>query len=256
MTIHNSQFTIYGTQPAGKRRAGFVDELRGLDIIVMTLYHACYDLVFIFRVEVPYFRSFAMPYVQPCIAWVFIVLSGISCRYSRSNLKRGLRTLLFGLCLTAVTVFLMPSESIYYGILHFMGTAMLLFAALRPLIAKIPAHAGMICSLLLFVLTLDVPTGTLGAGAFSIALPETLYANPLFMPLGFGGMGADYFPLVPNFFLYLAGAFAGTYVAQGRLPEWFYATRASFLAAIGRRTIIIYLLHQPVLIGLFTLLLG
>jgi uncharacterized membrane protein len=197
-----------------------------------------------------------MPYIQPWIAWVFIALSGISCRYSRSNLKRGLRTLLFGLGLTIVTVLFMPSEAIYFGILHFMGTAMLLFAVLRPLIDQIPAAAGLLCSLLLFVLTLDVPVGTLGLGAFSVALPDALYRYPWLMPLGFGGMGADYFPLIPNFFLYLAGAFAGTYVAAGKLPAWFYATRFKILAAIGRRTIIIYLLHQPVLIGLFTLILG
>jgi uncharacterized membrane protein len=242
MTIHNSQFTIKDSGPAEKRRAGLLDELRGLDIIVMTLYHAGYDLVFIFGVEVPFYRSIAMPYIQPCIAWLFIVLSGISCRYSRSNLKRGLRVLIFGLCLTVVTVLFMPSEAIYFGILHFMGTAMLLFAALRPLIDKIPAPAGLICSLLLFALTLDVPE-------------KMSHMSMWLLPLGFGGMGADYFPLVPNFFLYLAGAFAGTYVAAGKLPAWVYATRFKLLAALGRRTIIVYLLHQPILIGLFTLIL-
>jgi uncharacterized membrane protein len=174
---------------------------------------------------------------------VFIALAGISCRYSRSNAKRGLRVLLLGLGLTVATVILMPSESIYFGILHFMGAAMLLFAALRPLIDKIPAPAGIACSLLLFALTLGVPE-------------KTLHFSPWLLPLGFGGMGADYFPLVPNFFLFLAGAFAGTYVAAGKLPAWFYATRFKPLAAIGRHTIVVYLLHQPILIGLFTLFLG
>jgi uncharacterized membrane protein len=220
-----------------------MDELRGLDIVVMTLYHAGYDLVFLFGVEVPFYRAFAMPYVQPGIAWVFIALSGMSCRYSRSNSKRGLRTLLLGLGLTAATLLFMPSEAIYFGILHFMGAAMLLFAALRPIVDRIPAPVGIICSLLLFALTLGVPENT---QSFS----------PLLMPLGLGGMGADYFPLIPNFFLFLAGAFLGTYVAAGRLPAWFYATRFKPLAALGRRTIFVYLLHQPVLIGLFTLLLG
>jgi uncharacterized membrane protein len=242
LTMNNEQLTIEGEVPAGKRRAGFIDELRGLDIIVMTLYHAGYDLVFIFGVQVPFYRSIAMPYIQPCIAWVFITLAGISCRYSRSNLKRGLRTLIFGLCLTVITVLFMPSEAIYFGILHFMGAAMLLFAALRPLVDKIPAPIGLVCSLLLFVLTLDVPD-------------KMSHMSQWLLPLGFGGMGADYFPLIPNFFLFLAGAFAGVYVAAGKLPAWFYATRVKALAALGRRTIIIYLLHQPILMGLFTLLL-
>ena len=223
-----------------RRRAGLIDELRGLDIIVMTIYHACYDLVFIFGVEVPHYRSFAMPFIQPGIAWLFIVLSGISCRYSRSNVKRGLRTLLLGLGLSVVTILFMPEQAIYFGILHFMGMAMLLFAALRPVLNRIPATAGIVCSLLLFALTLR--------------LPDIPNAPLWLMPLGFGGMGADYFPLAPNFFLYLAGSFAGVYVAAGRLPEWFYTTRFKILAATGRRTIIIYLLHQPILMGIFTLI--
>ncbi len=237
-----------------KRRAGLVDELRGLDIIVMTLYHAGYDLVFIFGVNVPFYRTVAMPYLQPLIAGLFIVLSGIACRYSHSNLKRGLVTFALGLGLSAVTIIFMPGEAIYFGILHFMGAAMLIFAAARPVLDKIPPLPGIAASLLLYTLTLRLPYGYIGIGQlFQLELPSFLYTQHFLLPIGFGGMGADYFPVFPHIFLYFSGAFLGVYAVKGRFPEWFYKTRSRLLAALGRRTIIVYLLHQPILMGIFTL---
>ncbi len=238
------------------RRAGLVDELRGLDIIVMTLYHAGYDLVFIFGVNLPFYRTVAIPYIQPLIAGLFIVLSGLSCRYSRSNLRRGLVTLALGLGLSAVTIIFMPAEAIYFGILHFMGTAMLIFAAARPVLDKMPPLPGMIVSLLLYALTLRLPYGYIGFDElFQLELPSFLYTQHYLLPIGFGGMGADYFPIFPHIFLYFAGAFFGVYAVNGSLPEWFYRTRSRLLAALGRRTIIVYLLHQPILMGIFMLIL-
>lgn len=232
-------------------RVGFLDEVRGLDIIAMVLYHAGYDLVYIFGIDVPGYRSFAMPYIQPLIAGTFIVLSGISCRYSKSNAKRGVKTLIFGMVLTVVTLLFIPEEAIYFGILHFMGSAMLLFALLKPAIDTIPASLGMAVSIALFVFTQNLPEGFLGfVGLFTIPLPEAIYKQVYLLPLGFGGMGSDYFPLFPWIFLYFAGAYLGTFIVRGTFPKWFYNTHSQVLSKIGRNTIIIYMLHQPVLMGI------
>lgn len=232
------------------RRVGFIDEARGLDILVMVAYHVAYDLVFIFGVEVPFYRGPIMQYVQPAIAWTFIVLSGISCRYSRSNAKRGAKTLLLGMLLTAATLFFIPQEAIYFGILHFMGMAMLLFALLRPALDKLSAFFGLILSVALFAATYHLPDGYLGFdGLFKLALPGWLYANHYLMPIGFGGLGSDYFPLIPYIFLYFAGAYLGIFFTQNAFPDWFYRTHSRFLSKVGRHTIIIYLLHQPLAMG-------
>lgn len=232
------------------RRVGFIDELRGLDIIVMVFYHAMYDIVYIFGVDIPFFYNFLMPYVQPFIAGIFIVLSGISCRYSRSNLKRGFRTFLLGMVLTVVTVIFMPDEAIYFGILHFMGTAMMLFALLEPVFDRIPPSIGLVVSIVLYTLTLHLPHGYITVGSlFELALPQSLYTKAYLLPLGFAGAGADYFPLLPYFFLYLSGAFLGVYFKRNQMPDWLYYTRSRVLSKIGRHTIVIYMLHQPVIMA-------
>ncbi len=233
------------------RRVGFIDELRGLDIIAMVIYHALYDLVYIFGVNFPLFNNFLMPRVQPFIAGIFIVLAGISCRYSRSNIKRGFKTLLFGMLLTAVTLFFIPQEAIYFGILHFMGVSMILFALLKPLLGRISPLFGVVVSIVLYVLTLHLPQGLVGIeGLFRFDLPQILYSHSYLLPLGFGGMGSDYFPLMPFFFLFVAGSYLGVYFIQEKMPEWTYKSHSTPLSAIGKHTIVIYMLHQPIIMGL------
>lgn len=65
---------------------------------------------------------------------------------------------------------------------------------------------------------------------------------------------ADYFPLLPWFFVFLLGTWAGRYVKAGRLPQWFYTTKAPRLALVGRHALLLYVLHQPLLYALTMLL--
>lgn len=235
---------------AEPRRVGFIDELRGLDIVAMVFYHAMYDLVYIFGVDMPFFHSILMPYIQPLIAGIFIVLSGISCRYSRSNLKRGLKAVLLGMVLTVVTLIFMPGEAIYFGILHFMGTSMMLFALINPLLDKINPIIGLIVAIMIYILTQHLPHGWIGIGELvRIALPQQLYTKSYLLPLGFAGAGSDYFPLIPYFFMYLAGSFLGVFFRRNQMPGWLYDTHSRFFSKLGRNTIVIYMLHQPVIMA-------
>lgn len=232
------------------RRVELLDEIRGGDLLLMILYHGTYDLVYLFGVDIPLFYGPVGNGVQKLICCTFIVLAGISSRFSRSNLKRGLQTLGCGLLISLGTWFAMPELMIWFGILHFLGVSMLLFPLLRPLLDKLPPFAGIAVCLALFGITWGVPSGVIGVpGALSIALPPALYDNPWLLPLGFGGMGADYFPLLPWFFLFLAGTYLGVPFAQGDAPEFFYRPHSRFLSTLGRKSLLIYMLHQPVLYG-------
>ena len=64
----------------------------------------------------------------------------------------------------------------------------------------------------------------------------------------------DYFPLLPWFFMYLFGVWLGRAAAAEKLPAWFYRLRCPFLEKVGSHTLWIYLLHQPLCLGLTLLL--
>ena len=110
------------------RRIHLLDEIRGGAIILMVFYHAGYDLAAIFGVDMPFFFSPQMNLIRDIMGGTFFFISGCSCRLSRSNLRRGLQTLLFALIMSAVTYLVIPEQVILFGVLHSLSCCMLLFA--------------------------------------------------------------------------------------------------------------------------------
>ena len=85
-------------------------------------------------------------------------------------------------------------------------------------------------------------------GLLAVELPEWLTTQNWLYPLGFGNIpSADYFPLLPWLFCFLGGSFIGVWVEQGKTPRWMYKSRMPVFSWLGRHTLIIYILHQPVI---------
>lgn len=238
-----------------KKRIGFVDEVRGFAILCMVVYHTWFDLVQIFGVNLPFLFTPQMNFIRDLFAGLFIFISGSACRLSRNNLKRGIICFCGGLILTAATFIAMPEEKILFGILHFLGISMILFALLQKLLDKIKFPIiGMLLFSLLFVLTCNVKDGVLSLGSlFSVKLPGALYQTNYLFPLGFHNgefFSSDYFPLIPWLFIFLVGSYFGILLVKRRLPRFFYKDHVKFLSFVGRNTLLIYLLHQPVIYGI------
>lgn len=110
--------------------------------------------------------------------------------------------------------------------------------------------------LFLFFLTYNIGNGYLGFGTLKIMLPESWYGGNALFALGFTDSSfysADYFPLLPWLFVFIAGTYLGVWAQQGRFPEWAYRSRAPFFQLMGRHSLAIYILHQPVIYGVLTL---
>ncbi|MCL2036153.1 MAG: DUF1624 domain-containing protein [Oscillospiraceae bacterium] len=240
-----------------KQRVGFLDEVRGFAIICMVVYHAAFYLKEVYKVKIPILFDNWFYYVWAVFAGSFIFISGIVCRYSRDNTKRGAQCFFMGMLVTFVTAIFTPELTILFGILHFMGISMMIFGVGEALWDFVPALVGLIISVLLLIFTWNIESGVIGIGTFSFTLPAVLYESWVFFPLGFAKVGsADYFPLFPWIFLFFAGAYFGVYVRDGACPKFFYSTRIRFLAAAGRHTIWIYLLHMPIITLVLFLIYG
>ena len=239
-------------ETAPKPRYALLDELRGLALISMMGYHAMWDLVYMFGLDAPWYGGLAGFLWQQITCCVFVLLSGFCLRLGRHPIRRGLIVFGGGALVTLVTLVAMPADLVLLGVLTFLGSAMILTGALRPLLEKLPAWAGLAGSILLFVVMREVNSGYLGWGDWVIAwLPGALYRNLLTAFLGFPGPGfysTDYFSLMPWLFLFWAGYFLQKMVGRERM-EPLRASVCPPLGWMGRHSLLLYLLHQPVIYG-------
>ena len=224
------------------------DTLRGLNLISMMAYHAMWDLVYLFGMDIPWYKGMPGFIWQQIICQTFIVLSGFSWNLGKHHVKRGLTVFLAGALVTFVTLMFMPEAPVIFGILTFMGSAMLIMIPLDRLFKMLPGRGAaavlLILSLVLFISTRNVGSYISGSGYF------TAY-------LGFpfpGFFSDDYFPLIPWIFLYMTGYFLYRVLPMEKIKPVLADSLCPPLEFIGRHTLIIYLLHQPVIFGVLTLI--
>lgn len=226
-----------------------VDALRGATIISMVLFHFCYDMFIIFGRNPQWYDAASVHIWQQSICWSFIFISGFVWPLAVSrNLRRGLMLNVYGLLISAVTYIAVPDEAIWFGVLNFLGCAVLLMLPLDKAAKRLPPLLGLISSFLLFLLCYNVPEGCIGFEGLRLELPKILYSIKVLTPLGFpypGFKSSDFFPLLPWFFLYLCGYFF--YGVFSKHETWRSAAsvRIPAISEIGRKSLWIYLLHQP-----------
>lgn len=235
-----------------KQRIELLDAWRTLAIFCMLVYHFLYDLA-VFGV-LPWGRFYTTPLnlLQQFICWSFILLAGLSARLTRSNLRRGVITLLAGALVMAGSA--LAGLPILFGILQCLGCSMLLYGLGQKVFDRLHPAMGLLWFAMFWLTRYLTDLGYVESGWL--------------FPLGFireDFYSADYFGLLPWFFLFLTGSSLGTWLrntldaaaAAGRPgPGWTTLRIPALLTWPGRHSLIIYLLHQPVLYGLAWLLFG
>ena len=233
----------------GARRFDSLDTIRGITLISMILYHASWDLVYLYGVDWPFYYTRWAYLWQQSICWTFILLSGYCFHLGSHRVKRGLMSFGGGLLVSLVTLLAMPDAPIICGVLTLLGSAMLLTVPLDRFLSRIPAGVGLAGSFVLFILLRNVNAGFLGFEGWSLlALPAWLYRNLLTAFVGFphdAFYSSDYFSLLPWLFLFWTGYF----LYRIRKPDR-GGVALPLVTAMGRRSLLIYLLHQPIIYGL------
>lgn len=232
-----------------KQRIWELDALRGLCILGMLVVHFIYDLVDLYAL-VDWRYPAAFIWVKDWGGILFLLISGICVTLGSHSVRRGALVFACGMLCTAVTVgmvllgFSGKGMAIWFGVLHCLGICMLLWPAVR----RLPVIPMAILGLVLVVAGLWMHSGL-------------RVDFPWLIPLGVlqrGFVSPDYFPLLPNFGYFLLGAVLGRTLyrsKQSLLPRVDPRMRVfRFLISCGRYSLWIYLLHQPVLTVLFTLI--
>ena len=190
--------------------------------------------------------SVAWTAAQYFFAGLFVVLSGISCALSRSNVRRGLKLLAVSFAVSAVTYIFDPSSTVYFGILQCLAVSILIYGAAFEKAGPVACAVWGV-----FVLGFAVALRLLAQSMeirFDWLLPFGIH-SPTFSSF-------DYFPLFPWFGIFLAGSALGksVYVSKRSLLPW--RLPKTFINVAGRHSLLIYIVHQPVIIGLLYVLGG
>ena len=242
-------FDTQRTAPGKLGRFWEVDAARGVAILMMVVYHFTYDLYAFGGYDVDAVTGFWARFAD-ATASLFLFLVGVSLAivHARSGggfgkyLLRGLRILGYGLLLTAI--FLVFGMGIVaFGILHLIGVSIVLAYPFLNLRFANLALGILVFGLGLYVQAAD-PTGSAWLLPFGV-VPE-------------GWMMPDYRPLLPWFGVVLIGLFFGNVVyGEGRRPGAIPDPAPAIarpLLPLGRNSLVIYLVHQPVMIFLLSAL--
>ncbi|QDZ12950.1 DUF1624 domain-containing protein [Devosia ginsengisoli] len=228
-------------------RFAIVDIARGVAIIAMVAYHFCWDL--------SYFRFIAADvgydpqwvFIARSILAVFLFLVGVGLVLGHGNgirwrsfWRRWLFVVAGALIITVATYFVFPQSFVYFGVLH----AIALFSLMGLAFVLAPLWLPIVVA------------------ATVIALPF-FHSDPLFNQKAWSWLGFwqvppptnDLVPVFPWFGAVLLGIIATRLVLASNLSARLAAIAPSgrlprLLAFLGRWSLLIYLIHQPILLGL------
>jgi uncharacterized membrane protein len=232
-----------------------VDFLRGGAIVLMVLYHLVFDLNYFAVYDIDVFSGFWLT-VARVAASLFLLLVGLSLTLSHSLaqilgqedrfrlrlLRRSAWILGLALGVTIVTYLFMGKGFIVFGVLHLIGLSLLLAYPFLRL-----QRANFILGISFILLGMYLQN-------ISVGFPWLLWLG--LEPPDF--YSVDYFPVFPWFGVILVGMGLGSQLYPGyrrriAVPDLAGSPFVRALAFLGRNSLIIYLVHQPVMIALLYL---
>ncbi|EFM39022.1 hypothetical protein HMPREF0379_1250 [[Eubacterium] yurii subsp. margaretiae ATCC 43715] len=233
-----------------KERVKYIDFFRFLAIINMVIYHAYYDIRFIFLIDNSVFASKFWYFLQQYVCISFIFLSGLSCNYSEKLLKKAQKLLIISILITVITVLISKELAIYFGIIHFLTVLTLVLHFIKKINMSKKNNAALFWVFMgLFILFKSKLL-------FTIPLYRKFYIIMTKLPLSFvmgfpnnNFYSSDYFPIIPWIFLGMAGYyFYGTNMAK-KLEEAFKGINMpKIITLISKKSLLIYILHQVVIL--------
>jgi uncharacterized membrane protein len=232
--------------PTKRPRLAVIDIARGVAIIAMVIYHLCWDLSFyrFIAVDVGFDPGWVVFARTILFAFMFLVGVGLVLGHGdgmrwQSFWRRWLLVVGGAALISLGTWFAFPDSFVYFGVLHAI--------AITSLIA------------LPFLFTPIWLTGLVAVLVIGLhfVFADPLYNEKLFSWIGFWVVPPptnDLVPLFPWFGVVLLGVLAMRLVRGSAVERWMAAVQprnvvARMLGWMGRWSLVIYLVHQPILLA-------
>ena len=254
-----------------------IDILRAIAVILMVVDHFIYDLAFLMPdvfIDFPYYKNafwgpivdFAEDYwfwdfrqiAREVVVFVFFMLTGICCAFSKNNLKRGLILLGFAMALTlgtGIIAYIMNNIdfTISFGALHCFALALIIIGLLEKIKTNkwVYLALGVVGFVLGTIFIQDVKFYSYkNHNIFEIIIGQILSTSM---------SGSDSIPFLFYGTRAFIGVFLGKLLYKERKPLFKWKYKNNFITFIGRNSLIFYLAHQviiPLILGLILLICG
>ncbi len=251
-----------------------IDFLRGLAVVMMIAFHFFFDLNFFGIASLNLNNGLWIIFAR-LIAIIFIFLVGVSLTisYAKAKIKkqarfrkylfRGIKIFGYGLIISIVTFLFLREGFIMFGILHFIGISIILAYPFVKLSQKFSQKKKVLNYFAVF----NFVVLFFGIAIIIVGLILNSFRFDFFYLMWLGFIPTklytfDYFPLLPWFGIILIGIFAGNILYKNgkrsfSIPEIEKLRKLkilkqislilSYICFLGRHSLIIYLLHQPIL---------
>jgi len=209
-----------------------IDFFRCIALLLMVYFHLIFDLKDIYGYNIDYTKGFNA-FTGRAAGTLFILISGISCTFSRSNIKRGLKILALAMLITLATYFYNIDMTIKFGVLHFLGVSILLYSLLE----KININLLVIIGTIIFILGNMVKNVTTDFDYFFVL---GITSNNF--------ISADYYPLIPWLGVFIYGIVIGKLLYKDKKSVFRFSINNNIISWVGKHTLSIYIIHQPLII--------
>ena len=259
-----------------RQRVWEVDFVRGLMILFVVWDHFMWDVYFgfnsnyntalfqwLYNLGYKYYHGALREVTHDVFVTMFVLTSGVSCSFSRSNGKRAIKMCSFAVLFSAVTyavsAIMQTDLTIYFNVIHVVALSVLLYTAIEWVWSKLTKNwQKNIFGVVFFAVTMTALV--LGHCAkytnvnwTNMILGESQWRNAVIYKFATGG---DYLSFLPDFGWFLVGVVLGKAIYREK-KSIFPSVNAKYVCPVtfcGRHSLWVYFISQVVMFGLIYLL--
>ena len=212
-----------------KSRFPLIDQIRGFAVLLMIIFHFSYDLNFFGFVKIDFYNEPLWYWFPRLIVFLFLSAVGLSFPLVHGEgirwktfWKRWVKLVFLAVLISISTYFMFPKGWIYFGTLHCIATISLM---ILPFVSRPKASLAIGC--------------LIGLAVFIPGFKWPWFSLP--------HKSMDYIPALPWVYVSLIFIFLNSLGLHKWGKDWKILKP---LSVMGRHSLVIYMLHQPILFGL------